>query len=263
MTVRKVRDALVLMIGFLALLWILQVFNWADGYRLDGEFGILPHHVSRLPDIFVAPFLHFSWQHIEGNSLPLFVLGFLAAYRGIKRFLLVSLIVLVVSGLAVWLFQSSTSYTVGASGLIFGYFGYVLLRGIFDRNLVDVVVGVIAGVMYWTILSVAIPGTPGISWIGHLGGLVGGAVSAWVLRTPSSERPALAWGGFGGLRGKFGSGAPSSGSATGTDDRRDQTQPTTRPQPPAQRPTRSQPTTSAPGSAAAEDLLRKIDEMGI
>src|ERR1700691_2182826 len=108
MSVRKVRDALLLMIGFLALLWILQVFNWADGYRLDGEFGILPHHVSRLPDIFLAPFLHFSWQHIEGNSLPLFVLGFLAAYRGIKRFLLVSLIVTAVSGLAVWLFQRST-----------------------------------------------------------------------------------------------------------------------------------------------------------
>ena len=57
MSVRKVRDAAVIMVAFLALLWILQVFNWADGYRLDTEFGILPHHVSRLPDIFAAPFL--------------------------------------------------------------------------------------------------------------------------------------------------------------------------------------------------------------
>src|SRR6516164_6120578 len=179
MSVRKVRDALVLMGAFIGLIWVLQVFNWADGYRLDLHFGILPHHVDRLPEIFSAPFLHFSWQHIEGNTVPLFVLGALAAYRGIKKFLLATLIIAVTSGLAVWLFQSGNELTVGASGLIFGYFGYVLTRGFFDRNLVDIGVGVVAGLLYWTILQVAIPGNPGISWIGHLGGLL----AAWVLRT--------------------------------------------------------------------------------
>ena len=191
MTVHKLRDAVVVMAGFLALIWALQVFNWADGYRLDADFAIVPMHLSRLPDIFTAPFLHFSWQHIEGNSLPLFVLGVLAAYRSLGRFLVVSLIVLVTSGLAVWLFQSSNEPTVGASGLIFGYFGYVLVRGFLDRNLVDIFVGVVAGVLYWTILQVAIPGTPGVSWIGHLGGLAGGVIAAWVVQTrkPVEARP--------------------------------------------------------------------------
>ena len=187
MTVHKLRDAVVVMAGFLALIWALQVFNWADGYRLDADFGIWPQNLSRLPDIFTAPFLHISWQHIEGNSLPLFVLGVLAAYRSIARFLLVSLIVLVTSGLAVWLFQPSNELTVGASGLIFGYFGYVLVRGFLDRNLIDIGIGVVAGALYWTILQVAIPGTPGVSWIGHLGGLVGGIIAAWVVRS----RPAV------------------------------------------------------------------------
>jgi len=199
MTVHKLRDAVVVMAGFLALIWALQVFNWADGYRLDADFGILSHHLSRLPDIFTAPFLHVSWQHIEGNSLPLFVLGVLAAYRSLARFLVVSLIVLVTSGLAVWLFQSGDAVTVGASGLIFGYFGYVLVRGFLDRNMVDIGVGIVAGVLYWTILQVAIPGTPGVSWIGHLGGLAGGVIAAWVVRTrtpvaagprPAASRPA-------------------------------------------------------------------------
>jgi membrane associated rhomboid family serine protease len=191
MTVHKLRDAVVVMAGFLALIWALQVFNWADGYRLDADFAIVPMHLSRLPDIFTAPFLHFSWQHIEGNSLPLFVLGVLAAYRSLGRFLVVSLIVLVTSGLAVWLFQSSSEPTVGASGLIFGYFGYVLVRGFLDRNMVDIFVGAVAGVLYWTILQVAIPGTPGVSWIGHLGGLAGGVIAAWVVRTrmPIETRP--------------------------------------------------------------------------
>ena len=189
MTLRKFRDALIVMGAFLAVIWVLQVANWADGYRLDTEFGILPEHVSRLPEIFTAPLLHFSWQHIEGNSVPLFVLGVLAAYRSIPRFLLASLIIAVTSGLAVWLFQSGNELTVGASGLIFGYFGYVLVRGFFDRNLVDIGVGLVAGALYWTILQVAIPGTPGVSWIGHLGGLVGGILAAWLLRTPAVAAP--------------------------------------------------------------------------
>src|SRR3974377_616791 len=102
MSVRKVRDALGVMGAFIALIWIMQGFKWADGARLDYQLGILPHQVSRLPEIFTAPFLHVSWQHIEGNTVPLFVLGVLAAYRGIGKFLLVTLIVTVVSGLAVW-----------------------------------------------------------------------------------------------------------------------------------------------------------------
>jgi membrane associated rhomboid family serine protease len=86
----------------------------------------------------------------------------------------------------VWFFQSSTELTVGASGLIFGYFGYVLVRGLFDRNVIDIVAGVLAGVLYFGILAVAIPGTPGVSWIGHAGGLAGGVLAGWVLR---SRRP--------------------------------------------------------------------------
>jgi len=101
----------------------------------------------------------------------------------------------VTSGMAVWLFQSGDGVTVGASGLIFGYFGYVLVRGFLDRNMLDIGVGVVAGVLYWTILQVAIPGTPGVSWIGHLGGLVGGVLAAWVVRSRTQvdarPRPAM------------------------------------------------------------------------
>jgi membrane associated rhomboid family serine protease len=239
MSVRKLRDAVVLMTAFVALIWILQVFNWADGYRLDAEFGILPHNLGHLPDIFTAPFLHISWQHIEGNTVPLFVLGVLAAYRGVKKFLLVSLIVAVASGLAVWLFQSGSELTVGASGLIFGYFGYVVVRGFFDKNLLDIGIGAVAGILYWTILQVAIPGTPGISWIGHLGGLFGGVVAAWVLRERSTAVGAGAHGWTTGvgrpLRGGQRDDAPGPGNRTVPEH---------------------------PGSRAASDLLRELEDKG-
>jgi membrane associated rhomboid family serine protease len=269
MSWRNVRDALVLMGAFVAIIWILQVFNWADGYRLDTSYGILPHDVNRLPEIFTAPFLHFNWQHIEGNTVPLFVLGVLAAYRGIKKFLLVTLIVTVVSGLAVWLFQSSNELTVGASGVIFGYFGYVLIRGFFDRNLLDIGIGVVAGLLYWTILQVAIPGTPGISWIGHLGGLAGGVLAAWLLRTRTSA--AVTSGGW--------TTAWRTGWTTGLGQRPLGRRPSSLPAPSnagagpggagtsgARNSTVGGAGTAGPahpGSRGAADLLRELDDMGL
>src|SRR5215472_1335730 len=187
--VDEARKAFFLMVGFIALIWILQIANWADHYGLDGSYGILPRSIGHLGDIFTAPFLHFNWNHIEGNSGPLFVFGLLAAYRGVVKFLGVTLVVAITSGLAVWLFQGSSELTVGASGLIFGYFGYVLTRGIIERNLIDALAAIVIGLSYAYILTVAVPGAHGVSWIGHLGGLIGGIASGWIFRTRRSSRP--------------------------------------------------------------------------
>jgi len=182
---REAKKAVFVMVGFLAVVWALQVANWADSSRLSQDFGIIPRHTSRLPDIFVAPFFHFNWTHIEANSGPLFIFGFLAAYRGVKRFAIVTLIAAVTSGLAIWLFQGSGELTVGASGLIYGYFGYVLVKGLFDRHLIDVLIGVVMALSFAYILVAVVPGIPHVSWIGHLGGLVGGVASGWLLRAKS------------------------------------------------------------------------------
>ena len=181
--IAEARKAFFLMVGFIALIWVLQIFNWAGHYRLDSDYGVLPRNIGRLPQIFSSPFLHFSWDHIEGNSGPLFVFGLLAAYRGVTKFLGVTLLVAVTSGLAVWLFQGHNELTVGASGLIFGYFGYVLSRGLIDRNLIDALAAVVMALSYAYILTVAIPGTPGVSWMGHLGGLLGGVAAGWIFRS--------------------------------------------------------------------------------
>jgi membrane associated rhomboid family serine protease len=184
----EARKAFFLMVGFIGLIWVLQIVNAADSYHLDLDYGILPRNVTHLPDIFTAPFLHFSWDHIESNSGPLFIFGLLAAYRGVVKFLGVTLVVAITSGLAVWFFQGSNELTVGASGVIFGYFGYVLARGLIDRSTFDSLVAVVMGLSYYYLLTIAIPGAPGgVSWIGHLGGLIGGLISAWVFRTSRGQ----------------------------------------------------------------------------
>jgi len=182
--VDEARKAFFLMVGFIAVIWAVQIANWADSYRLDIDYGIWTRSVGHLPDIFTAPFLHFGWDHIESNSGPLFIFGLLAAYRGVVRFLGVTLVVIIASGLAAWLFQGNNVVTVGASGLIFGYFGYVLARGLIDRNLIDALIALVMGLSYYYLLTIAVPGAPsGISWVGHLGGLVGGLASGWIFRT--------------------------------------------------------------------------------
>ena len=139
----EARKALFVMVGFLAILWIVQIANWADHYHLTDSYGIRPRDIGSLPYILTAPFLHVSWTHIEGNSGPLFIFGFLAAYRGVTKFFGVTALVILTSGVAAWLFESPGSVGVGASGVVFGYFGYIMVRGFFDRHPIDMLIGVV------------------------------------------------------------------------------------------------------------------------
>jgi membrane associated rhomboid family serine protease len=177
----EARKALFVMVGFLALIWIIQIANWADQYRLTSEYGIQPHDLASLPDVLTAPFLHFSWAHIEGNSGPLFIFGFLAAYRGVTKFLGVTAIVILTSGLAAWLFESPGSVGAGASGVVFGYFGYIMVRGFFDRHLIDMLIGAVMALCFAYQFTVLLP-KAGIGWQAHIGGLVGGVASGWIFR---------------------------------------------------------------------------------
>lgn len=190
--IAEARKALFVMVGFLAVVWGIQCLNWADHYDISRDHGMMSGELGRLPDIYVAPLLHWNWMHIEGNSGPLFVFGFLAAYRGVARFAVLTVLVATTSGLAVWFFEDANTIGVGASGLVFGYFGYVVVRGLFDRHLVDTLIGVVMAASFAYLLTVAVPGTPGVSWIDHLGGLVGGVAGAWLLRdrrTPDAAAP--------------------------------------------------------------------------
>ena len=176
------------MAGVLAVLWVVQIVNWIDHYWLSRHFGIVAREPSRLPDIFTAPLLHWSFSHIEANSAPLFFLGFFAAYRGIRRFVVVTLLIVVTSGLGGWLFSPTHSVTAGASGVIFGYFGYVVVRGLVERHLIDVVVGLVVLASFWSILQGVVPNDPHISWQEHLFGLIGGIVAALLLRQRMPSR---------------------------------------------------------------------------
>jgi membrane associated rhomboid family serine protease len=176
------------MAGIIAVLWVVQIVNWTDHYWLSRHYGIVAREPSRLPEIFTAPLLHWSFSHIEANSVPLFLLGFFAAYRGIRRFVVVTLLIVVMSGLGSWLFSPTRTVSAGASGVVFGYFGYLVVRGIVERHVLDVIVGIVVAVTYWSILQGVLPEDPHISWQAHLFGLIGGIVAALLLRQRPRSR---------------------------------------------------------------------------
>jgi membrane associated rhomboid family serine protease len=181
------RRALFVMVGILALLWVIQIVNWADHYNLTQHYGIRGRDIASLPDIITAPFLHVSWAHIEGNSGPLFIFGFLAAYRGVARFAWVSAVVVLVSGLAAWFSESPNTVGVGASGVVFGYFGYIMVRGFFDRHPIDMLVGAVMALCFAYQFTVLLPHA-GIGWQAHIGGLVGGVAAGWIFRDRKAAR---------------------------------------------------------------------------
>ncbi|QXJ22754.1 rhomboid family intramembrane serine protease [Actinomadura graeca] len=170
--------------GVAAAMWVLELFDvYANDQRLD-QFGIQPRDVADLPDVFTAPFMHAGLAHLTANTLPFLVLGFLAAVRGIAKFLASTLIVIVVGGLGVWF--TSSANTLGSSILIFGFFGYLVGRGLFERRLADIAIAVAVVAVYGTMLFGVIPSDPAISWQGHLFGLIGGVLGAWFLRRDTS-----------------------------------------------------------------------------
>jgi membrane associated rhomboid family serine protease len=181
------RKALFVMTGVLILIWALQLANYADGYHLTQSYGIRPRDLASLPHILTAPFLHFTWSHIEGNSGPLFIFGFLAAYRGIAKFFAVTVIVVLTSGLAAWFFEAPHTIGAGASGVVFGYFGYIIVRGLFDRHAIDVLVGAVMALCFAYQFAVLLP-QQGIGWQAHVGGLLGGIASGWLLRERRAVR---------------------------------------------------------------------------
>ncbi|MFF8847145.1 rhomboid family intramembrane serine protease [Streptomyces sp. NPDC015127] len=184
----RARAAVKLMLAWVALLWLLEAVDVATGHALDA-YGVVSREPGELVDVVPSAFVHFGFGHVAANSVPLLIFGVLAALGGIRRFLAVSLLIILVDGLGVWLFSPSDVNTAGASGLVFGLFGYLVVRGFVERKLLDVTVGLLIGAVWGgSILAGISPANTGVSWQGHLFGLLAGVAAAFVFRGSRSPR---------------------------------------------------------------------------
>ncbi|HWJ82287.1 MAG TPA: rhomboid family intramembrane serine protease [Nocardioides sp.] len=163
--------------GFTALLWLIEIVDTAMNHRLD-QYGVQPRSGEGLLGIVFAPLLHGGWAHLEANTVPCLVLGFLTLATGLLRGLLATAVIWVVGGVGVWLVAGSNSDHIGASGLIFGWIVYLVVRGIVNRRLWEIALGLVVLLLYGSALWGVLPGQPGVSWQGHLFGAIGGGLAA-------------------------------------------------------------------------------------
>jgi membrane associated rhomboid family serine protease len=168
----------------LGVIWAIAAVNLITGYTLNGWFGLRPRSFGGLDGILFMPLLHGSVMHAAANTIPLVILGALVAITARRVALAASAIIVGLGGIGVWLF-GNTAIHVGASGLIFGWFGFLVARGVIEKRIIPMITAAGVALVYGTMIFGVLPGQPGVSWESHLLGALAGVVAALVLRNPS------------------------------------------------------------------------------
>lgn len=173
--------------GALVAMWVVFIASWMTGGALL-SFGIIPRTAIGLRGILFAPFLHGSLNHLLANSIPFVLLGWLVMLRDTRHFLPVTAAAMLGSGLTAWLLGAPGSVHIGASGVVFGYLGFLMLSGWYARSVGSIILSIIVTVLWGGLILGVMPGEAGISWQAHLGGFLGGVLAAREYRV----RPVIA-----------------------------------------------------------------------
>jgi membrane associated rhomboid family serine protease len=193
MAQEKDRDARLggfqLVFAMVALMWVSEIVDVIADHRLD-QYGIEPREGDGLIGIVTAPFLHADFGHLMSNTVPFAVMGCAIALKGAARVLTVTAIVALVGGLGTWLVGPEHTNHIGASGIVFGYATYLLSRGFFNRDAVELAIGLVVGAIWGGALLGGLLPREGISWQGHLFGAIGGVVAARLLARAREEKQA-------------------------------------------------------------------------
>ena len=175
---QEIKKQISILGSFVAIFWILEILDqFVFHHTLDG-YGIRPHSLIGLRGILFAPFLHGGFGHLIANTVPFLILGWLVMIQETSDFWIVTIITMIVGGAGTWMLGAPNSIHIGASSLIFGYLGFLLLRGYFQRNIASILLSLVVGFLYGGLIWGVLPTQPGISWQGHLFGFLGGVLSA-------------------------------------------------------------------------------------
>jgi membrane associated rhomboid family serine protease len=189
---RELKTHATLLGSFVALIWAIEIVDFVIFRGALDSLGVRPRTLSGLVGIALAPFLHVGFAHLAANTVPLIVLGWLIMLRDTRDFFTVSAVTALVSGLGVWLVGATYSVHLGASGVIFGYFGFLLLRGYFERSILSIALSLLVGFLYGGMIWGVFPTQLRVSWEGHLFGFLGGVLAAWLMAGRFRTRGRLA-----------------------------------------------------------------------
>lgn len=158
---------------------LVEAVNLFSG-RLLNNFGIVPRDIGHLYGIFTAPWIHGNLLHFTSNLMPLLIFTVLVFQHGRLRFWLVTWGVVILGGLAVWFFGRPAVH-IGASGLIFGYFGFLILAGFLSKEPKLLVISLLVAVFYGGLIWGVLPQAGYISFESHLFGFIAGLAMAFIV----------------------------------------------------------------------------------
>ncbi|MEN9518667.1 MAG: hypothetical protein RLZZ381_1255 [Cyanobacteriota bacterium] len=167
-----------ILIVAIAIFWTLEIADFLVFHGSLDSYGIRPHSIMGLRGIIFAPFLHGGFPHLIANTIPFLTLGWLTMIQQTKDFYIASIMSALVGGAGVWLFGSPNSVHIGASILIYGYLGFLLLRGYFQKNFPSIALSIFVAIAYGGLIWGVFPSQMAVSWQGHLFGFIGGAIAA-------------------------------------------------------------------------------------
>ena len=177
----------IVLFGFLAVLWGLEIVDVVLGQSLNG-LGIRPRSAVGLIGVVLHPLLHGGLGHLFGNTIGILIFGWMVMLREESHFYAVTGLTWLLGGLGTWLVGATDSVHIGASGLVFGYFGYLLLAGFFERRFFSILLSLLVLFAWGGMIFGVLPGQAGISWEGHLFGFLAGVLSAKLLaKKPAAD----------------------------------------------------------------------------
>lgn len=162
-----------------AIFWLIHLVNFIFAYRLN-ILGIYPRHLWGLIGIFVSPLLHANMPHLFFNTIPFMILSSCVIIEGWHKFVIISLSITILSGMAIWLFGRKAIH-IGASALIMGYLGFLLMNIYSQGTIVAIAIGMICIYYLGGLLFSIFPSDVKTSWEGHLAGLLAGIATSYLL----------------------------------------------------------------------------------
>src|SRR5262249_44788223 len=174
------RLAVRIAVAFVALIWAIQLLNWALGLGPE-DFGVRPRELIGLPGILLAPLVHGSFEHLIANTPPLLVLGTAMLYLYPSSAMRVIPMVYIGSGAAVWLLARGNVH-IGSSGLIYGLASYILVAGLIRRDRRAIAASLVVFFLYGAMIWGVLPIETGVSWETHAAAAAIGALLAMVFR---------------------------------------------------------------------------------
>lgn len=177
----RFRGALQLSLGFVAILWGLELLDAVLPWNLN-QFGVRPRSVDGLWGLLTMPLLHGGFMHLLHNTLPTVLMGTGLLYFYPRTAWRVIAAGWIGAGAFVWLVGASNSVHIGASGLNFALLGYILLGGLLRFDTRTLALSMVTFFYYGGMLTGILPIERGVSWEAHLGGLIIGVVMAWRYR---------------------------------------------------------------------------------